>query len=238
MSRDSDREAGTKRGVPITRAFGVPGLTQLKLTHGIEPLILVKAALAIFNVSQTKQSRAFFSSTEAGRKWPFMESWIDSQLPSPMNVAGPTLGWTFDFIDVKPSMTAGNLLQQIASAQKLSIEHCHAPWADINRNLGSHHGRLVHDIAARQVVTWNPSTKRRAQSEQHVLERLDRQALLDFGLSWNFSLESPTRMTAFAMYDDVHLERSEVEAPLERVEGLMERLSEAGAWDLSLERLM
>ena len=56
-----------------------------------------------------------------------MEPWIASQLPNPMSVAGPTLGWTFDFISIKPTDTAAELLQRIAANQKLDTEHCHAP---------------------------------------------------------------------------------------------------------------
>jgi hypothetical protein len=233
-----DGMACTEKGVPLTRAFDVAGLRWLKDSHAIEPFVLVKAALAIFNVSQTKQRRAVFSSTEGGRKWPFMEPWVASQLPSPMDVAGPTLGWSFDLIDVEPSMTVGQLMQQVAEAQTLNTEHCHAPWATIIRDLGPHRGKLVHEIAARQVVSWDPSTKRQAQSQHRLLEQLDRQTHIDYGLFWNFGLENPTRVKVFAMYDDVHLRGSDVVAALESVQGLIEKLSESGNWDQPVGNLM
>jgi acyl carrier protein len=236
MSRDAATR--TNKGLPVARAFDVPGLKSLKDSHAIEPFVLVKAALAIFNVSKTKQHRAVFSSTEAGRKWPFMEPWVASQLASPMDVAGPTLGWAFDFIDVEPSMTGGDLLQQVAEAQKLNTEHCHAPWATIIRDMAPEDGDLVHDIAARQLVSWDPSARRRAHSQQRLLEQLDRQAFLDYALFWNFGLESPSRMTAFALYDDVHLTRSEVEAALHSMQTLIEKLSEAGNWEQPIGKLM
>lgn len=233
-----DEAAGKRKGEPVTRSFELPGLQTLKASHGIEPFAVVKAALAIYNVSQTKWRRAVFSSTEAGRKWPFMESWIASQLPSPMDVAGPTLGWAFDLIDVEPSTIAGELLHRVIEAQKLNTEHCHAPWASIIRDLGPKRGALIHDIAARQVVAWDPTTKRRAQSRYRFLELLDRQAFLDFGLFWNSGLETPARIAAFAMYDDVHMERKEVEDALGRVQVLMEWLSEAGSWDRNVKELL
>jgi acyl carrier protein len=233
-----DGVVGTERGEPVTGTFDVSGLRWLKSSRGIEPFVLIKAALAIFNVSQTKQPRAVFSSPEAGRNWPFMEPWIASQLPSPMDVAGPTLGWAFDFIDVQPSMTVGELLQQVAEAQKLNTEHCHAPWKTIIRELGPQRGDLIHDMAARQVVSWDPSTSRRAQTQQRLLEQLDRQAFLDYGLFWNFGLEGSTRITAFAIYDDVHLERSEVDAALQSVQRLIEKLSESGNWNQLVNKLI
>ena len=52
----------------------------------------------------------------------------------------------------------------------------------------------------------------------------------DFGLFWNFGLESPTRIAAFALYDDVHLVRREVEGFLEQVKGFVEWLAEGGNW--------
>jgi hypothetical protein len=203
-----------ERGEPVHLTFEVPSLQTLKSTHAIEPFTLVKAAIALFNISESKQSRAVFSSTEAGRKWPFMEPWVASHLPNPMSVAGPTLGWTFDFIPVDHSDTAGELLQRIAASQKLDSEHCHAPWDSI---------------------TWDPSTQRRAQAklqqEKRFLELQRRAFFGDFGLFWNFGLESPTRIAAFAMYDDVHLVRGEVERFLERIRGFVEWLADGGNWE-------
>jgi hypothetical protein len=34
-----------------------------------------------------------------------MEPWVASQLPNPMSVAGPTVGWTFDFIPLEPGVS-------------------------------------------------------------------------------------------------------------------------------------
>jgi hypothetical protein len=219
-----------ERGEPVHLTFEVPGLQALRSAHAIEPFTLIKAAVALLNVSQTKQSRAVFSSTEAGRKWPFMEPWIASQLPNPMSVAGPTLGWTFDFIPVNSSDTAGELLQRIAANQKIDSEHCHAPWDSVISDLGPERGHLVHDIAARQLVSWDPSTQRRAQSKQRFIELQSRGLFLDYGLFFNFGLESPTRIAAFAMYDDVHLVMGEVEGFLERIRGFVEWLADGGNW--------
>jgi hypothetical protein len=75
-----------------------------------------------------------------------------------------------------------------------------------------------------RAVTWDPSTQWRAQAKlkQHkqFLELQSRDVFLDYGLFWDFGLESPTRITAFAMYDDVHLVKGEVEGFLRRIRGL------------------
>ena len=212
--------------------FEVPSLQTLRSTHAIEPFTLVKAAIALLNVSQTKQPRAVFSSTEAGRKWPFMELWIASHLPNPLSVAGPTLGWTFDFVPVDHGDTAGQLLRRIAASQKSDSEHCHAAWDSIIGDLGPERGQLMQDIAARQLVSWDPSTQRRAQAksqqQRSSLELQSRGLFLNYGLFWDFGLESPTRIAAFALYDDVHLVRGEVQGFLELIEGFVKWLADGG----------
>ena len=51
-----------ERGEPVHLNFEVPDLQTLKSTHAIEPFTLVKAAIALLNISETKQTRAVFSS--------------------------------------------------------------------------------------------------------------------------------------------------------------------------------
>jgi hypothetical protein len=152
-----------------------------------------------------------------------------------MSVADPALGWTFDLIPVE-------ILQRIAAGQKSDSEHCYAPWDLIIDDFGPERGNLVHDIAARQVVTWDPSTQRRAQAklqqEKLFLELQSRGVFLDFALFWNSGLESPTRIAAFAMYDDVHLVRGEVEGFLERIKGFVERLADEGSWERAVGEVL
>ena len=52
-----------------------------------------------------------------------------------------------------------------------------------------------------------------------------------FSFFWNIGLESPTRIAAFAMYDDVHMVRGEVELFLERIRGFVEWLADGANWE-------
>jgi hypothetical protein len=131
-----DVSAGLERGRPVSGRVKLPFLSVLKSRYNIEAFTVVKAAISIFNVEQTGQHRAVYNSTEAGRKWPFVEPWILQHLPNIMNLAGPTMSFAFNFIDVRQHEPAGKFMTRIANAQKLDTEHCHAPWTTIAAELG------------------------------------------------------------------------------------------------------
>jgi hypothetical protein len=102
-----------------------------------------------------------------------------------MSVAGPTLGWTFDFISFEPNDTAGELFQRTAASQKSDAEHCHAPWDSVINDLGPDRGTIIHEFASRQVTTWDPSTQRRAQAKQQQHKRfLELQSMVFFLLEY------------------------------------------------------
>lgn len=84
-------DSGEERGKPAMRIIPLPDLPELQRLHDVVPSTVLKAAVAIVNVEMTGQDRAVFSHTDVGRRWPFMEPWIEQQLPNVMHVAGPTL---------------------------------------------------------------------------------------------------------------------------------------------------
>lgn len=84
-------DGGKDGGKPVMRIIRLPDLPELQRLYGVLPSTLLKAAIAIINVELTGQDRAVFSHTDAGRRWPFMEPWIEQQLPNIMHVSGPTL---------------------------------------------------------------------------------------------------------------------------------------------------
>jgi hypothetical protein len=71
-----DAAAGFERGRPVSGEVKLLLLAVFKSEYNIEAFTIVKAAISIFNVEQTGQHRAVYNSTEAGRKWPFMEPWV------------------------------------------------------------------------------------------------------------------------------------------------------------------
>lgn len=227
---------GRLRSEPISCAIDVPSLPALRSQFSIEPFTIVKSAIAIFNVEQTKQNKAVFACCESGRRWPFQEPWVQKQLPNAMNVAGPTLGWAFDFITVEANESVGAMLRRVGEMQRLDTQHCHAPWAAIIDELGPEKGEFVRDMAVRQLLSWDPTTQSRARGESALsnLEPLHRQSSPDHGFFWNMGLESPTRIGGFVLYDDVHTQPAEVEMALERMLEIAEQLAKPENWDNSV----
>lgn len=228
---------GKPRGVSIKQQVDVPGLPLLKTEHKMEASAVAKAAVAIFNVEQTGQKQAIFGNPEAGRVWPFMEPWISQHLPNTLKIAGPCMGRGVNFINIDGSESVGDLLTRVGAEQRLNTIHCHAPWESIMEELGSR-GDLLRDIILRQLFNWDSSTQSRAQTEAKFWECLNRAATLDRGFMWNFGLVNSERLAAFAVYDDVHLSPSEVEAALGRVCEIIKCLSEPRNWQESVAKVL
>jgi hypothetical protein len=131
----------------------VPHMVALK-EKGIQPVIVVKTAIALFNVMQTGQEYAFFNNLDAGRSWPFMPSWIP--LPPAMSIDGPTMEWTGNVVHVSPTETVGSLLQRMVVDQEELSSHAHAPLFRVLDGLGNE-GPFVMDAFVRQAFNWDIS---------------------------------------------------------------------------------
>jgi hypothetical protein len=232
-----DAAAGLERGGLVSGKVKLPHLSVLKSDHNIEAFTIVKAAISIFNVEQTGQHQAVYNSTEAGRKWPFMEPWVEKHLPNIMNLAGPTMSFAFNFIDVDQGETASKFMTRIAEIQKLDTEHCHAPWTTKAAELGPLAQSLT-NVARRQLLNWDSSEQSRAHEGERFLERMDRAVMMDLGLMWNFGLTSPSEIAEFAIYDDVHLSHGDVTAALARVLEIVQWLAEPKNWDSDLSGIL
>lgn len=121
---------------------------------GIQPMIIVKTAIVLFNVLQTGQEYAIFNSVDAGRRWPFMPDWIP--LPPPMSIDGPTMEWTANMLHVLPDETVEHLLNRIKDDQEELSLHAHAPTFKVLDDLGTD-GPFVVDALKRQTFNWDVS---------------------------------------------------------------------------------
>jgi hypothetical protein len=131
----------------------VPQMATLK-EKGIQPVIVVKTAIAIFNVRQTGQDHALFNSLDTGRSWPFMPSWIP--LPPAMSIDGPTMEWTGNMIHVLRTETVGELLERMTEDQEELSKHAHAPLFRVLDGLGKE-GPFVLQGLLRQSFNWDIS---------------------------------------------------------------------------------
>ena len=131
----------------------VPHIAALK-ARNIDPVIVVKTAIALFNVQQTGQQYAIFSNLDAGRSWPFMPRWIP--LPPAMSIDGPTMEWTGNMIKILKEETVEHLLNRIRDDQAELSSHAHAPWFKVLDGLGAEGPDLITALG-RQCFNWDIS---------------------------------------------------------------------------------
>jgi hypothetical protein len=130
-----------------------PHLQVLK-SKNIQPVIVVKTAIALFNIQQTGQNHAIFTNIDAGRSWPFIPSWVS--LPPAMSIDGPTLEFTLNMFRILPDETVGTLLQRVRDDQNDLSSHAHAPLFKVLDGLKGE-GPLVKDALLRQIFNWDIS---------------------------------------------------------------------------------
>jgi hypothetical protein len=155
---DHETRMKARKGAPIryprvVTKTHVPHMTSMK-ARNILPVIVVKTAIALFNIQQTGQEYAIFHNIDAGRAWPFMPAWIP--LPPAMSIDGPTIEWTMNMFRILPDETPGQLLERIRDDQEELSLHAHAPLFRILDGLGSEAPFLV-DAFQRQTFNWDIS---------------------------------------------------------------------------------
>jgi hypothetical protein len=224
----SDATAGLPRGRSVHTRVMIPGLQELKSNHSIEPSIVFKAAVALFNAEQTGADRAVFKTTAAGRSWPFLEDWIAESLPHPLGIAGPCLTWSIDCIAVGRDQGVEMFLRDVQAAEEMDRSYPHAPWISIRERLDKTAQEVFDSVVHRQTFNWDPSTKARyaSASRRPALKTLARLGFIDVGFWWNFGIVAGDEVAGFVLYDDVHLDNRQAKEALDRVSDLAQRLVE------------
>ncbi|CAO1597556.1 hypothetical protein XANCAGTX0491_001363 [Xanthoria calcicola] len=98
----------------------------------IRPAILTKAALTLFNATQTHTRTILLAVVLSGRSWPFLSALLTQYLPSAKNIAGPTISMSTDIIHLRPTAaekeeTVAQFLRRLDREQALLTRHQHCP---------------------------------------------------------------------------------------------------------------
>jgi hypothetical protein len=193
----------------VSRSMDIP---DTKRRDSFTPQVLFKAALALFNMVQTLSFRALFCQFEAGRHWPaYQGSTAESELPDPMNIAGPTYQAVISKNELRPDDTIKTFLKRLQKEQEYLSSEAHTPLDAIKAELrkdavsGQNDADMVDDLLRRQVFNWLPPT-RQDFKEIQVVQITSRS---DVGILWNFRAESG-KVSVNASYDDAQLKASEV----------------------------
>ncbi|KAJ4293617.1 hypothetical protein N0V90_008901 [Kalmusia sp. IMI 367209] len=156
----------------IDYGFDAPSLLNLKRHHShITASVVLKAAMALVNITRTKHTHALFSNFEAARSsFPF---WPDTlrHLPGAngstvadldaSDVAGPTMNAVTNVIPVERSESAIAFLDRLQTEQFELTKRSHAPWRRIISALNELHpgenaGEMIYETHRTQFLTWVP----------------------------------------------------------------------------------
>ncbi|KUJ19720.1 AMP-binding enzyme family protein-like protein [Mollisia scopiformis] len=223
IGRDVDSEHGearikSRKAEPIRypRVWiksKVPHLAALKAKN-IQPYIVVKTAIALFNVLKTDQEYAILTTIDAGRSWPFMPAWIP--LPPAMSIDGPTIEWTANMLRILPDETVEHLLERIQKDQEELSLHAHAPMFRVMDELGVE-GPFVQDAMMRQTFNWDISLQYLKSGNSYgdvdltSMKLIDRVDWPDCGFFWEAGMLSADELCVLATWDDAQLSLEEAE---------------------------
>ncbi|GAB7361784.1 hypothetical protein MBLNU230_g1828t1 [Neophaeotheca triangularis] len=213
----------------LTHLLSLPGLTQLRESHGIAAHIVLKAALALANTTWTSTNTAYFRSLQSGRQWPFLPTAVSAHLPSAVDVAGPTLQTTANLIHLTdPAETLGSFLRRLATDQALTTQYECTPLSSALALTTPADRAALLDVGLCQLFNWLPS---RRHLDFKKLQQVQNEMNADTGLHWDFSSRDTQNVELFVRWDGCHLRRAEVEGMVADVEAAAAWVSEVGNWE-------
>ncbi|KAK3365439.1 hypothetical protein B0H63DRAFT_530207 [Podospora didyma] len=181
-------------------------LAKLKV---VNVALVMKAAIALFNVLRTGAQHAVFNSLQAGRSWPFLPPWMEKglMLPPPISIDGPTSEWTLELCEVvRRGETVAELLLRMRNEQELLEKHAHAPWFQVLDGLGDEAEAAV-DASLRQSFSWELGN-----------------GMPKGGLAWNAFMTDRLYIFFSASWDTAQMNVGEVEEHCETVASILRRL--------------
>ncbi|KAF1967257.1 acetyl-CoA synthetase-like protein [Bimuria novae-zelandiae CBS 107.79] len=166
------RQENKKTPDGIDYGFDAPALLNLMKRHShITASVVLKAAMALINVTRTKHTHALLSNYEACRSslpfWPDTLRHIPGTNGSTLadldasDVAGPTFNGATNLIPIDRSETAFAYLNRLQAEQLELTKYGNAPWRRIISALnelypGENAGEIVHETHKTFFLTWVP----------------------------------------------------------------------------------
>jgi len=206
-------------GANSTHTFPAGTLGRLRTTHGIHPVILIKAAYTFFLTLKTHTNTAIFTSLQAGRSWPFAPEWLKDRLPSAMDIAGPTYTGVVNVLHAPRTSTVLDFLQDIARSQAESVTHMHAPLSLVRARLSPADAAAMITANGPNKFNWLAPLPSAAVREAEKVKVVCADRHFSLGLLWNFQQVDgePEVVRCMVNYDDCQIRGEEVLAALEMV---------------------
>lgn len=225
--------------------FDAPQLVNLKTHHPhITASVVLKAAMALVNISRTQHTHALFSNFEAARSsLPF---WPDTLRHLPggdgttladldaSDVAGPTMNAVTNLIPVDRSETALAFLTRLQNEQAELTKRSHAPWRRIMAKLDALHpgekaGDMLPETLQTQFLTWVPGFL--GDYENLRVVQIGIRAVLGLVFVAGLGGLKATTFMISMRWDVANYSQSEVEAFVKDVEKAIVWLLEEGNWE-------
>ncbi|XP_044719016.1 AMP-binding enzyme domain-containing protein [Hirsutella rhossiliensis] len=227
----NDKRASEFRYPRRSRVVCLPKLAQLRRSLGVEPALLARCAVAIFNIVQTASPYAVFNSWESGRSWPFVPGWMQGLLPPAPSIDGPTAERILNVVEVKEDETVRDFLQRMVRENDEAAAHAHVPWDKVVSEL-KEEGPVAVDASFRQSFVWDVSMgKSLSHHDDKALYPVARHDWADFGFCWNMFLASPENMIFIASWDTAQMNVDEVDRHCDCMAAVMRRLANEAHWD-------
>jgi len=221
----------------LSESCSLPDMQRLKHEHGIDASTVMKAALALLNTKHTGQDTALFAQYQAARSWPYFQEWQVSQLPSAMEVDGPTVQSIVLSIGISKGASTLDLLRKIQDQQSAITQHAQAPFLDIVSKLnesGKGDGDIMYDITRRQIFNWLPSSTSGGFQNMRKIQQVSR---TDVGILWNCMQVEAELVQVMPSWDDAQLTPSEVKGMLGEIVRLAGALTREGNWGMECRAL-
>jgi hypothetical protein len=136
------------------------GLPLLKTHHNLSAKLAMQTAIVLFNVHTTGIPFAVYEVMDAGRSWPFIPSWIASNLPPAASIDGPTTESILCITHIDPSgrETIRELMERIERDNTDISAHAHVSRQKIAVAVSGEAGSGAL-LDQRQSFTWDSSTE-------------------------------------------------------------------------------
>ncbi|KAK1248245.1 hypothetical protein MKX08_006465 [Trichoderma sp. CBMAI-0020] len=217
-----------------SRIVRLPGLSKLRSSYNLEPMLFTKCALVLFNVIQTKSSVALFNSWESARSWPFVPDWIANALQPPMSIDGPTVEWILNMFEVNGAEVLADFLHRMLLEQEDIHRHEHAPWEKIVQELREE-GEMATNASFRQSFVWDVSmgvaASRGFRSDFDTLEPVAKYDWPDCGLFWSAFMIDQDNIFFIASWDTAQLNAEEVDEYCDDLADVMRKLADENNWN-------
>ncbi|KAK5115579.1 hypothetical protein LTR62_001238 [Meristemomyces frigidus] len=240
----------------LRRIIPLPHLARLKAEHGVPVFMLVKAAIALLNVSQTGGSEALFGTINAARSWPFSSDYSslekESYSANPLDISGCTTEYVFDRVPVSKGKSVVGFMQQVTKDEEANSAFAHTPFFRIIDRLRdpldandtrtwaqrNHDAEAVLPIIRRQSFNWLPTApvttpNLKGLTQGEMLTRMDN------GLTITGFLGGDKKSVVVSFsWDAEHLGYGEAVRAVERLGGLVGRLGEVANWGVTVGEVM